>query len=268
MRWILSERWEINVEFKSENLETIEDLVLNETIIVLSWILKQQGGSLWTGSNLLRVWTNIVTTVFICHKWEEFLNQDVSRTDQFYGVSHVLTSPILSIYNWLSNYTNRSNRWPVSNFIKLAPNYLCYFVTGLSMQGTDFEAEETRSRIRRLTHARARSHTHKYIILHRYIIFTILQVLTAGSMKSTIFWDVPLCSVIEVRWSLGRMYCPHLRGRRLRVTSGLVVACLMKLGSGGSISYKQCGLQNLFALLPTLRSRDTLGHCVRSWKWR
>jgi hypothetical protein len=40
------------------------------------------------------------------------------------------------------------------------------------------------------------------------------EVLTAVVMKSTIFWDMTLCSPLKINRRFGRTYRLHLQGRR------------------------------------------------------
>jgi hypothetical protein len=34
-------------------------------------------------------------------------------------------------------------------------------------------------------------------------------------MKTTDFWDVTSCSLVEAYWGFGEMYCLHLQGQRV-----------------------------------------------------
>jgi hypothetical protein len=43
------------------------------------------------------------------------------------------------------------------------------------------------------------------------------EVLTVGTVKSIILWDLMSCTPIEVQY-FGGMYCPYLWGQRVRQT--------------------------------------------------
>jgi hypothetical protein len=45
------------------------------------------------------------------------------------------------------------------------------------------------------------------------------EILTALVVKSTIFWDITLCSLMDVYWCVGGMRCFHLQGPRLSQAS-------------------------------------------------
>jgi hypothetical protein len=46
-------------------------------------------------------------------------------------------------------------------------------------------------------------------------VVRIFDVLTAVIMRITVFWDVTLCSPVEVRPLLSKTYCVFLQGRRV-----------------------------------------------------
>jgi hypothetical protein len=50
-------------------------------------------------------------------------------------------------------------------------------------------------------------------------IYPWFQALRAVTTKSTIFWGVTPCTLIEVHRSFGRMYCLHVHGRRVSQAS-------------------------------------------------
>jgi hypothetical protein len=47
------------------------------------------------------------------------------------------------------------------------------------------------------------------------------EVLTAVTMKSTVFWDVMPCSLVQVYWCFWSMYHLHFQGQRLSHASNL-----------------------------------------------
>jgi hypothetical protein len=64
-------------------------------------------------------------------------------------------------------------------------------------------------------------------------MFVRFQVLTAASMKKTVFWDVAPCSLVEVFWRFRGACCLHhqgdstrLHGARSQKTSHLQAVCL------------------------------------------
>jgi hypothetical protein len=49
----------------------------------------------------------------------------------------------------------------------------------------------------------------------KFQIYIQFEVLTAVTMKSTTFWDVTLCSTVQVNWCFRGTYCLHLQGQRV-----------------------------------------------------
>jgi hypothetical protein len=47
------------------------------------------------------------------------------------------------------------------------------------------------------------------------LIFVRFEVLSAVTMKRTIFWDVTLCSPVDVHQRFGGTYCLHLQGQKV-----------------------------------------------------
>jgi hypothetical protein len=48
-----------------------------------------------------------------------------------------------------------------------------------------------------------------------FILLVGFEVLTVVVMKSTIFWDIKLCSLLKVNRRFGGTYRLHLQGRRI-----------------------------------------------------
>jgi hypothetical protein len=78
------------------------------------------------------------------------------------------------------------------------------------------------------------------IMKYIYIYLVRFEVLTAVAMKSSIFWDIMLCSVVIVKPCFGRMYRLHLQILRVSQARNqyFSACCLLHAGFSLGLLFK------------------------------
>jgi hypothetical protein len=75
--------------------------------------------------------------------------------------------------------------------------------------------------------------------MKKYYILIGVEILTAVTMKNTIFWDGTMCSPVQVHQHFGGMYCLHFKARRVSQISNQQDLDVMQLLPKYTVSYSR-----------------------------
>jgi hypothetical protein len=70
-----------------------------------------------------------------------------------------------------------------------------------------------------------------------YFCLNRLEVLRVVTVRSTVFWDTGLCSLVEVYKYFGGTHCLYFQGRRITYSACCLVDLLFNPEDGGSSKY-------------------------------